>query len=183
MVTPLEQTYYDSAWIRGTLINRFKGGLLEENELESIANETFFESYLTHDPKKSDFSSWCFGNIRNRIIDELRKKQRQLRKIDSGFVELDLFGSEPFDSRKEFFEWISQLNPDCQFIVGIVINKYPKKVKEYLEFYRKENPDTIRNAIREYLIKDLKWKKERVQKQFLELKHQLMRRKRNGYSV
>jgi len=162
----MEETYADVEQLLWHQVHRFverHGGVPEE--LKAIADETFVRVYHspTFDPSRSKFSTYLTAAVRNRFMDELRRRGTN-REFAIDPDELQNLPGRRDTPGFDLAEFVGGLREDVATVVRLVVET-PAELADALAGAR-GRPRFVRGALRRHLRGVMRWSHRRVSRAF-----------------
>lgn len=170
MENGLVSTYHDIERMLLKICSKYKGGKIQWDDLVATARLGYMKAFRSYDPSMADFTTWAYRKVKNEIQNEFRKINKVPQLTEDGN-----FDTPCKVPTFNFKEWKETLSEDARQAIELLIApKMPAKMKRlYKKVGGVDEYDKMRSALREYLIRDLKWKRTRVRKCFNEIREKL----------
>lgn len=155
------------------------------DDIISEAHEAFMEAYRTYKPHKSKFTTHVRHTVWFRLTDRAvriaERQHRKWNKIDNRWettsrrVHADLDYTE---SRRNRYDWLIDLmeglSADACHVVWIIVQS-PAEIADAMTITkthrrRRNNPESIKDAVKYHLHENLGWRWDRIRKSFSEIR-------------
>ena len=160
-----EQKYKNVEKLINGLIEKFMfvhGG--NQEDLQSVCNETYVIALNLHDPTKSKFSTWLYNRLWWAMLDNY--KQDILRT--TRFEDISLDSTEKNDYNHTFLpELYAILTDDAKCICETLLELSPELIQSFKDFG--PHVRKTRRALK-HLFLDLGWSKRRITRAFKDIK-------------
>jgi len=158
----IQNLIFDTVW----KFQRQNGG--DFDEMVAEANLIYMKAFLSHNPNKSQFSTWLRFALWKGLIDFRRFIREENRYINiKHFEEIENFHLYPASTYIPFWDLISELSDDAKTIVDLILE--PPEIMQSAALRKGNAPCNIKTALRTHLSYVLGWSANQIKNSFQEI--------------
>ena len=158
----IKNLIFDTVW---KFQQRYGGDF---DEMVAEANLIYIQAFLSHNPNKSQFSTWLRFILWKGLIDFKRfiREENKHIKIEH-FEEIENFYSYPAPLYIPFWDLVSGLSDDAKTIVQLILE--PPEIMQSAALKKGTAPCNVKRALRIHLSYILGWSANQIKESFAEI--------------